>query len=139
MYMYFMVKRFSPFMLKTFYKAFFTRKVMAPWDTTIEHITYMWVWPIIHGPVCLPYISYRLWWICVVSIILRERLIKSRERHIILREWLIKLSKRVIILRARHNYLEDFEASNDVVLTVLKWWKFCSRSAIWQQYDLLTN
>ena len=110
--------------------------------------------------------------------ILRERLIKSRERHNILRERLIKsrvrhisrgndiifrgndllsrrsniiswrndfltrgkgfiiLREKVIILRGRHNYLEDFEASNGVMLTIFKWGKFGSRSAILQQYDL---
>ena len=71
--------------------------------------------------------------------ILMEQLIKSKERLIILRERLIKLKERVTILRERYNYLQDLEASNGVLPIVLKWLKFVSRSAILQQYDLLTN
>ena len=62
--------------------------------------------------------------------ILRERLIKSWERHNILRERLTKLRERAIILRERHNYLEETTWGNIMTSTVLKWWKFGSRSAI---------
>ena len=42
------------------------------------------------------------------------------QRHNILKERVIKWRERVIKSREQHNYLENFEASNDAVLTVLK-------------------